>query len=120
MISQTSLSTLISFGDYSYGNSAGVVTFSTTLGANLKNAYFLKMISAGTDASIINYSDRFTLASMTGVFPTSVEDGLDTLNGTSGPPTETCLYVRLLSVRYVFVKLIEEGFDHLFSRSNKQ
>jgi len=78
------------------------------------------MMSAGPNATTINYSDRFTLASMTGVFPSSVKDGLDTLNGTSGPPTETCLYVRLLSVRYVFVKLIEEGFDHLFSRSNKQ
>jgi hypothetical protein len=77
------------------------------------------MMSAGPNATTINYSDRFTLTSMTGVFPSSVIDGLDTVKGTSGPPTETCPYVCLLSVRYVSVKLIEEGFG-LFSRSNKQ
>lgn len=54
-------------------------------GANVKNAYFLKFISAATGGSVINFSDRFTLSSMTGTFPNSVQIGLRTISGTDGP-----------------------------------
>jgi hypothetical protein len=34
---------------------------------------------------VINFSDRFTLKSMTGTFPPSVQQGLRTVSGTAGP-----------------------------------
>ena len=49
---------------------------------------FLKMISAATGGTVINYSDRFTLSGMTGTFPPNVVSGIATIKGTGGPPTE--------------------------------
>lgn len=81
------LATLIATGDYKKGNSISV-TFETGLGADVENAYFLKFLSAATGGSIINFSDRFSLTSMDGVFPATVTAGLRTVSGTAGPPTE--------------------------------
>lgn len=47
---------------------------------------FLKIQSVGTKGEqVINYSDRFTIAGMTGVFPANVVTGLETVSGTKGP-----------------------------------
>ena len=53
----------------------------------MENAYFLKIISAATGGSVINYSDRFSISGMNGVFPPVVIAGLKTVSGTAGPPT---------------------------------
>lgn len=51
---------------------------------------FLKMISvAKTGGTVINYSSRFTLTGMTGVFPANVKAGIAALgSSTSGPATQ--------------------------------
>ena len=49
---------------------------------------FLKIISAATGGTVINYSDRFTLSGMTGTFPPNVQAGIKDITGTSGPATE--------------------------------
>ena len=46
------------------------------------------MISTATGGTVVNYSDRFSLSGMTGVFPANVQAGLKTVTGTSGPKTE--------------------------------
>lgn len=81
------LSTIVANGLFTKGNSV-TATFTLGLGAPTTNAYFLKMISAATGGSVVNFSDRFTLASMDGIFPAAVTDGLKTVSGTTGPPTE--------------------------------
>ena len=81
------ISTLVSTGNFAKGNSV-TASFTIGLGAPTANAYFLKMISAATGGVVINYSDRFTLASMDGTFPPVVTAGLKTVTGTAGPPTE--------------------------------
>lgn len=73
-------------GAYTDGDTV-TVTVPLTVGADDTNAYFVKVLSAATGGSIINYSDRFTLSGMTGVFPASVIAGLKTVSGTSGPAT---------------------------------
>ncbi|KAK5062031.1 Cell wall synthesis protein kre9 precursor, partial [Cryomyces antarcticus] len=46
------------------------------------------MISVATQGgTITNFSPRFTLTGMTGVFPPNVIAGLATVTGTDGPPT---------------------------------
>ncbi|KIV82336.1 hypothetical protein PV11_04455 [Exophiala sideris] len=81
------LATLVADGDYSTGDSVSV-TLTAGLGANVENAYFLKFISAATGGTVINFSDRFTLSGMTGVFSAAVTEGLATVSGTAGPATE--------------------------------
>ena len=81
------LTTLVTTGDFKKGNAVSA-TFTTGLGADTENAYFLKMISAATGGVVINYSARFTLASMDGTFNPAVLSGLKTVTGTAGPPTE--------------------------------
>lgn len=49
---------------------------------------FLKMISAASGGTVVNYSDRFTLSGMTGTFPPNVVSGIAGVTGTGGPPTE--------------------------------
>ena len=50
---------------------------------------FLKMISvAEQGGTVINYSDRFSISDMTGVFPANVLSGLKTVSGTDGPPSK--------------------------------
>jgi hypothetical protein len=47
------------------------------------------MISVAAEGgTVINYSSRFSITGMTGVFPDSVVTGLKTVSGTNGPPTE--------------------------------
>lgn len=47
---------------------------------------FLKIQSIGAKGEqVINYSDRFTISGMTGVFPANVVTGLKTVSGTDGP-----------------------------------
>ena len=84
---QIPLAPLVTTGSFTKGNSA-TVTITQGLGADVENAYFLKMISAATGGSVINYSDRFTISGMDGVFPPAVIAGLQTVSGTAGPPTE--------------------------------
>lgn len=59
------------------------------LGESVENAYFLKMISAAQGGSVVNFSGRFSLSGMTGKFPASVVAGLETVDGTEGPPTQS-------------------------------
>jgi hypothetical protein len=81
------LTTLVATGDFAKGNAVSA-PFTAGLGADTPNAYFLKMISAATGGVVINYSARFSLASMDGSFPPAVTAGLKTVTGTAGPPTE--------------------------------
>lgn len=81
------LTTLVTTGDFSTGNSVSAA-FTIGLGTPRVNAYFLKTISAADGGVIINYSGRFTLTSMDGILPAAVTAGLQTVNSTSGPPTE--------------------------------
>lgn len=74
-------------GSFSDGNSA-TGTITPGLGASVDNAYFLKIISAATGGSVINYSDRFSISGMDGTFPPVVTEGLRTVSGTAGPPTQ--------------------------------
>jgi hypothetical protein len=46
------------------------------------------MISLAAGGSVINFSDRFSLPSMAGVFPANVVAGLATVSGTDGPATQ--------------------------------
>ncbi len=47
---------------------------------------FLKIQSVGAKGEqVINYSNRFTISGMTGVFPVNVITGLKTVSGTDGP-----------------------------------
>ncbi|EXJ84936.1 hypothetical protein A1O3_05611 [Capronia epimyces CBS 606.96] len=78
------LATLVQNGDFADGNTV-TVTLTAGLGADVTNAYFLKFISAATGGTVINYSDRFSLRSMTGTFPAAVQAGLKTVTGTAGP-----------------------------------
>ncbi len=84
---QIQLATLVSDGSYTDGNKA-TVTLTAGLGANVENAYFLKFISAATGGTVVNFSDRFTLSSMTGTFSAAVTAGLKKVTGTSGPATQ--------------------------------
>ena len=55
----------------------------------LTGSSFLKMISvAKTGGIVINYSPRFSMTGMSGVFPAFALDGLKSVTGTDGPPTE--------------------------------
>src|SRR5579859_4339459 len=84
---QIQLAPLVTTGSFTEGNSV-TGTITQGLGAEVENAYFLKMISAATGGSVINFSDRFTISGMNGVFPPVVTAGLKTVSGTAGPPTE--------------------------------
>lgn len=81
---QIQLATLVNTGDFADGNTV-TVPLTAGWGGTTANAYFLKFISAATGGTVINYSDRFTLSSMTGTFPASVIAGLRTVTGTAGP-----------------------------------
>ncbi|CAF9934144.1 MAG: hypothetical protein ALECFALPRED_005863 [Alectoria fallacina] len=81
------LTSLVTNGVFSSGSSSSG-TVPVSIGAGVKNAYFLKMISAGTGGTVTNYSNRFSLSGMTGTFPATVTTGLSGLSGTNGPATE--------------------------------
>ncbi|KAL2064093.1 hypothetical protein VTL71DRAFT_4587 [Oculimacula yallundae] len=69
------------------GKSVSVTVPVNTGGAGT-NAYFLGMLSVATAGGTVwNYSNRFTLTGMTGVFSPAVEAGVKAVSGTSGPPT---------------------------------
>ena len=42
-------------------------------------------MSAATGGTVINFSDRFSLTSMSGTFPATIQQGLRTVSGTAGP-----------------------------------
>ncbi len=49
----------------------------------------LEMISnAASGGTVINYSQRFSIISMTGAFPPKALAGLKTISGIEGPPSE--------------------------------
>ncbi|EON66062.1 hypothetical protein W97_05305 [Coniosporium apollinis CBS 100218] len=82
------LANLISKGVYTTGNQA-LATISIGVGADTKNAYFLQMISVmKTGGRVTNYSNRFTLKGVTGVFPAAVITGLKSVTTTDGPATQ--------------------------------
>ena len=50
---------------------------------------FLKIISVSKNGgTVTNYSPRFTLSGMSGVFPAAVVTGMKTVTGTTGPSRE--------------------------------
>jgi Ser-Thr-rich glycosyl-phosphatidyl-inositol-anchored membrane family/Yeast cell wall synthesis protein KRE9/KNH1 len=70
------------------GNTAQIVVPATAGGATT-NAYFIKIVSVDVNGgTVTNYSPRFTLTGMTGAFPQNVIQGLQTVTGTNGPPTQ--------------------------------
>ncbi|KAH8695917.1 putative beta-1,6-glucan boisynthesis protein [Talaromyces proteolyticus] len=69
------LSLLIENGSFERGNSVSFQVKPET-GAVYTNAYFLKMVSRGLNATVINYSQRFSLSDMTGTFSERVQHGL--------------------------------------------
>ena len=73
-------------GDFADGDSTSV-TLTAGLGADTKNAYFIKIMSAATGGTVTNFSPRFSLTGMTGVFPAAVITGLQSVSGTKGPET---------------------------------
>lgn len=79
---------LLANAAFSAGNTI-TVTVPVGIGASTpKNAYFLGMIStAAAGGTVTNYSDRFTMTGMTGVFSPAVVTALASISGTSGPPT---------------------------------
>ncbi|KIX92262.1 uncharacterized protein Z520_12008 [Fonsecaea multimorphosa CBS 102226] len=78
------VATLVQEGTYTTGDSI-TITLQASTGANVANAYFLKFVSAATGGTVINFSDRFSLTSMSGTFPAAVQQGLRTVTGTAGP-----------------------------------
>ncbi|KAF2673132.1 hypothetical protein BT63DRAFT_147000 [Microthyrium microscopicum] len=77
-------------GVFANGNQA-IGTISPGLGASQpNNAYFLKMISVlATGGTVTNFSPRFTLTGMTGIFPPAIVSGLATVGGgVAGPPRQ--------------------------------
>lgn len=83
---QIQLATLEQQGDFSDGNSISV-PITAGIGADTENAYFIKVMSAATGGVVTNFSPRFSLTSMTGVFPPVVVTGLRSVSGTKGPDT---------------------------------
>ena len=83
---QIQLATLVQQGDFAEGDST-TVTLTAGLGADVKNAYFIKVMSAATGGVVQNFSPRFSLTGMTGIFPPSVTAGLKSVDGTKGPDT---------------------------------
>jgi len=82
------LAVLVASGNFAQGNTA-TAAISVGLGAATKNAYYLKMISVSQEGgTVINYSDHFTLAGMTGTFPAAVISGVTGLTSTAGPESE--------------------------------
>jgi len=74
-------------GVFTTGNSM-TVTVPVTIGGTGTNAYFLGMIStAAAGGTVTNFSNRFTLTGMTGVFSAAVTQALLTVSGTTGPGT---------------------------------
>ncbi|TAQ90862.1 hypothetical protein B7494_g781 [Chlorociboria aeruginascens] len=74
-------------GSFSSGNTLSV-TVPPTTGGSTANAYFLGMISvASAGGTVTNYSNRFTMAGMSGVFSAAVTSALSTVTTTDGPPT---------------------------------
>jgi hypothetical protein len=74
----------VSAGTYTTGNSI-TIPLTAGIGADVTNAYFLKFVSAATGGTVVNFSDRFTLKSMSGTFPPAIQQGLRTVSGTAGP-----------------------------------
>ncbi|KAF2091626.1 hypothetical protein K490DRAFT_70429 [Saccharata proteae CBS 121410] len=73
-------------GDFATGNTASAA-IAATLGGNLPNAYFLRMIStAANGQQVTSYSSRFTLPSMTGTFPAAIAANIEKYNGAAAGP----------------------------------
>jgi hypothetical protein len=88
-LEKTPLFNLQPYATYSEGNKwSGAV--STGWGGNNTDAYFLQMRSTSAcGGTVINYSKRFTISSMTGSFPPNVLEGIQTIGSdTDGPPTD--------------------------------
>ena len=76
-------------GTYAATGSQAQMTVSIAAAGSKTNAYFIKMVSVDSNGGqVINYSSRFTLTGMTGVFPQNVLDGFSSVTGTAGPPTK--------------------------------
>ncbi|RAL06234.1 putative beta-1,6-glucan biosynthesis protein (Knh1) [Aspergillus ibericus CBS 121593] len=60
---------------FSRGNSVSL-RIDPDVGGNDENAYFLRMVASGPEASVVNYSDRFTLTNMTGSFSPLIIHGI--------------------------------------------
>ncbi|KAF2763134.1 hypothetical protein EJ05DRAFT_472066 [Pseudovirgaria hyperparasitica] len=81
------LAPVVENGIFTTGNAAQGVTMAT-VGASIKNAYFLKITSTGKAGTVINYSSRFSLSNMKGSFPTAIDAAAKSVgSSTDGPPT---------------------------------
>jgi len=83
----TPIFTFTSTGKFTTSTYTAKIT-DLSIGGNTKNAYFLRTIGVAPGGSVINYSSRFTLSSMTGTFSAAVQAGLADVSGTDGPETD--------------------------------
>ncbi|GKZ22818.1 hypothetical protein AbraIFM66951_006612 [Aspergillus brasiliensis] len=60
---------------FAKGNSVSF-KIDSEVGGNDVNAYFLRIAASGPEASVVNYSDRFTLTNMTGSFSPTIMNGI--------------------------------------------
>ncbi|EXJ59570.1 hypothetical protein A1O7_03716 [Cladophialophora yegresii CBS 114405] len=104
------LATLVSAGTYTTGNSI-TIPLTASLGADVANAYFLKFVSAATGGTVINFSDRFTLKSMSGTFPPSVQQGLRSVTGTAGPADQNNLQAPQAGADAATASVAEEVYN---------
>ncbi|EGP87207.1 unnamed protein product [Zymoseptoria tritici ST99CH_1A5] len=79
---------LASQGTFSTGSTVKG-TVAVNVAGPTKNGYYLKMTStAKSGGTIINYSDRFNIPTMTGNTPPTYAKAADAVDGTDGPPTQ--------------------------------
>ncbi|OOF92305.1 hypothetical protein ASPCADRAFT_133371 [Aspergillus carbonarius ITEM 5010] len=70
---------------FSRGNSVSF-RIDSDVGGNDENAYFLRMVASGPEASVVNYSERFTLTNMTGAFSPPIVHGIHSAIHSLGSP----------------------------------
>ncbi|KAI9699194.1 MAG: hypothetical protein M1820_007273 [Bogoriella megaspora] len=69
------------------GGTSTILQVAASKGASTKNAYYLKIVSAGAAGKqVINYSQRFSLTGMTGSFPPGVADAVSKVSGSTDVP----------------------------------
>ncbi|PYI09088.1 beta-1,6-glucan biosynthesis protein [Aspergillus sclerotiicarbonarius CBS 121057] len=82
---QEDVALLIKNAAFSRGNSVSF-RIDPDVGGNDENAYFLRIVASGPEASVVNYSDRFTLTNMTGSFSPLIVHGIHSAIHASGSP----------------------------------
>ncbi|CAK4030807.1 Cell wall synthesis KRE9 [Lecanosticta acicola] len=81
------LTTITSTGTFSSGNSVKGTIVAGSAGPTA-NGFYFKMTSVAKEGGTIeNYSDRFSIPSMTGTTPSEYETAAKAVSGTAGPDT---------------------------------